>query len=609
MTDFDFSSIDITIGGLQQHYRNGDVSVRELIFAQRQKALALKDNPIWIYLLDEEELEDYIQALDNTQPDQLPLYGIPFAVKDNIDLAGVPTTAACPAFKYTPEKSATVVKLLIEAGAIPMGKTNMDQFATGLVGTRSPKPWGPCKNAFDESAISGGSSSGSAIALAKGQVSFSLGTDTAGSGRVPASLNNLVGLKPSRGLLSNTGLVPACRSLDCISIFALNTNDANSVLDIAGQYDAEDAYSRKNSYANGKRYYAAADTNTVIGIPSKDSLEFFGNAEAQTLFTDFINTLPAANITLKEIDLTPFINAAQLLYQGPWVAERWLATQPLIIDSPEKLLPVIQTIIGAGASPSAADGFAANYKLQAFKQLADTQLASVDAILTPTNPSYFSIAEVEQNPVELNSKMGYYTNFMNLLDYSALALPIGFFNTGVGYGCTLFSKAFNDKKLLAIGAKLQNLLQLPTGAFSGAFKPQGKSAGLAPSNTIDVVVCGAHLEGLPLNWQLTERGGERIRTTTTSAHYRFYALNSGPPLRPGLVRRENEGRKIAVEVWRVPATSFGSFVNEISAPLGIGKIELTDGSWLSGFTCDTWGLVGATDITDIADWRKYLAGL
>lgn len=599
-------TVDMTLQGLREHYNNLDFTPAQLMAALRERA-SQTDNPIWIYPLTEAELLPYVERLHTLDRETAPLWGVPFAIKDNIDLAGVPTTAGCEAFRYVPQQSATVVTLLLEAGALPLGKTNMDQFATGLVGTRSP--WGACRNAFDPSIISGGSSSGSAVAVALGLASFSLGTDTAGSGRVPASLNNLVGLKPSRGLFSNRGVVPACRSLDCVSVFALNSDDANTVFDVAARFDPSDSYARKNPYTNSGRYYKAGNPNSVLGIPAQESLAFFNNQEANTLFSHCCDQLREAGFTLKEIDFSPFIEAAQLLYQGPWVAERWLATQSIITDNPEAMLPVIQNIIAKGNSASATDTFTAQYQLQALKQRADKQLQTVDAIITPTNGTYYAIDDVNRDPIPLNSNLGYYTNFMNLLDYSAVAVPVGFYRNTVGFGITLFHQAMQDKKLLSISASLQNLFKLPAGTTDKITPRQGNTTLTAPYDTIDVVVCGAHMEGLPLNWQLRERGAELRKTTTTSDHYRLYVLPGKAPLRPALVRSSEKGSPIYVEVWRLPANQFGSFVNEIPQPLGIGKVALSDGRWVTGFICDQWGLKGATDITPMKSWKTYLQHL
>lgn len=597
-------SVDITISGLQQHYANDDFSPAQLVLAIHEKMHSYADNPIWIHLLTEEEIAPFVKRLQATREDNLPLWGIPFAIKDNIDLAGIPTTAGCEAFTYTPEKSATVVQLLINAGAIPIGKTNLDQFATGLVGTRSP--WGACHNTLNPEVISGGSSSGSAVATALGLVSFALGTDTAGSGRVPASLNNIVGLKPSRGLLSTSGVVPACRSLDCVSIFALNCDDANCVFNVAAAYDNSDCYSRTNPFNNSIRYYHAASHDQVIGIPQADQLEFFGDSEAEATFKQHCEQLQSSGFQLQEIDFSAFISAARLLYQGPWVAERWLATQALVETQPEAMLPVIQEIIGNGNTQSAADLFSAQYQLQAYAQQANAELKCVDVIMTPTNGTSYTIEEVNNNPIALNSQLGYYTNFMNLLDYAAIAIPVGFLKNTVGFGVTLFSHAFSDKRLLSLAASIQNCLKMPCGAIMQPFKPQGQTAQQQPAETIDLLVCGAHLSGQPLNWQLTERVAVLKETTTTSNSYQFFALAGGPPFRPALVRTEKDGAAIEVEVWRIPAANLGTFAAEIPAPLGLGKVELSDGRWVEGFICDDWGLAGAENITHFGGWRKFI---
>ncbi len=604
----DLHNIDLTISGLRTHYLNRDFTPEQLITSLRHKAASVEDNPIWIHLLNQQEITVFLDALIEKDIEQCPLYGVPFAIKDNIDLAGIPTTAACPAFKYRATDSASVVRHLLNAGAIPLGKTNMDQFATGLVGTRSPEPWGPCKNAFNSALISGGSSSGSAVALALGMVSFSLGTDTAGSGRVPASLNNLVGLKPTRGVLSTQGVVPACKSLDCVSIFALNTDDANTVFDCCAREDSQDPYSRKNPFNNGPRYYKTKTDGLTIGVPEKSQLTFFNCDEAEVMFEQLLERLQGSNYQLKTVDTSPFLQAAKLLYQGPWVTERWLATQGIVEHKADQMLPVIREIISPGNSPLASDLFSAQYALQALKKHADDILQDIDALLMPTNPRYYSISEVEQDPIQLNANMGYYTNFMNLLDYSAIAIPAGFYQAGPGFGITLFQQAFSDKKLLSIASGIQNLLQLPLAATLKEFKATGAQATQPAADTVEVVVCGAHLEGLPLNWQLTERGAQLVEKTRTSQNYRFFALAGGPPLRPGLLREEN-GETIDVEVWRMPSSNFGSFVSEIPPPLGIGKVELEDKRWLSGFICDSWGLEGALDITGFGSWRNYLGSL
>ncbi len=423
---------------------NHTLTPRALMSQIKERIEAHKENPIWIYTLSESELEPYLERLEFCEPDSLPLYGIPFAIKDNIDLKGIPTTAACPDYSYIPEESAFVVKCLIEAGAIPVGKTNLDQFATGLVGTRSP--YGACQNSIDPEYISGGSSSGSAISVALDMAVFSLGTDTAGSGRVPAAFNNLVGLKPSKGLLSTTGVVPACRSLDCVSIFAKSTEDTQKVFDVAASFDAEDPYSRMMPEKE-----KTAPTAFRFAIPKKDQLKFFGDSEAEALYKEAAKTFEQMGGTAIEVDFSPMLEAANLLYYGPWVTERYIAVKDMIETKPESFIDVTKTIIESGKTKSAEDYFNAEYKIKAYKRQADLLMADIDFALTPTTGTIYTIDEVNADPIQLNSNLGYYTNFMNLLDFSAYAVPAGFRENGLPFGVTLFADAFEDQKLMQIG--------------------------------------------------------------------------------------------------------------------------------------------------------------
>lgn len=593
---------------LLDDYRDGTQDPIKLLPALLAAARS-DQHKCWISLIDDKQLTAYLMKLEGETPKTLPLYGIPFAVKDNIDLAGLPTTAACPGFSYEPTESATVVQLLIDAGAIPLGKTNMDQFATGLVGVRSPEPWGACKNSLNPDMISGGSSSGSAVALALGYVAFSLGTDTAGSGRVPAAFNNLVGLKPSKGLISTKGVVPACASLDCVSIFALNSEDANCVLNIAAQFDEADPWSRKNTYSNGPRYFNSAITDFSFAVPEHDQLEFFGDACAQNEFQKACAALEKIGGQKITVDFSSLFDAAKLLYQGPWVAERYLIIQNLLESQADKVHPVIRQIVEPAKHLTALETFAAQYTLKTFKQTSETLIKQADVFVTPTAGTCFSIDEVNTNPIELNSKLGYYTNFMNLLDLAAVATPTGFLDTQVGFGITLFSAAMNDKYLLSLSTKLQDHLAIDPGALS-LFKHNQKNSqttSLVPQETVQLIVCGAHLAGLPLNWQLTERGGRFVEKTQSAKGYKLYALAGGPPLRPGMVVDKNAGQHIEIEIWQLPMTEFGSFVAAIPAPLGIGKVQTADGRWLPGFICEASGLEGAEDITNFGGWRNWLA--
>ncbi|MDX1916256.1 MAG: allophanate hydrolase [Methylophilus sp.] len=440
--------MNLSIAHLQSEYRTGKLTPTQLV-KQLDPIMHQSDaHFIWIRRLSLSEMLAYAQKLEGKSPDSLPLYGIPFAIKDNIDLAGIPTTAACPEYAYTPTESASVVQRLIDAGAIPVGKTNLDQFATGLVGVRSP--YGACKNSINPDYISGGSSSGSAVSVALGMASFSLGTDTAGSGRVPAAFNNLVGVKPSCGLLSTKGVVPACRTLDCVSIFAGNTEDAQKVLDVAQGFDEADAYSRKKSC----HAPAAFKAEFTFGVPKPDQLAFFGNSETPALFAAAVKQMESIGGQAIEIDFSTFLETARLLYEGPWVAERYAAIQAFIESQPEALYPVTRQIISGATRFTAADTYKALYKLKTLQREAAKTWDSVDFILTPTAGTIYTIAQVEADPVQTNSNLGYYTNFMNLLDLSALAIPAGFQNNGLPFGVTLCAPAFNDDALLDLAKRL-----------------------------------------------------------------------------------------------------------------------------------------------------------
>ncbi len=592
----------ITISAIHAAYRSGELTPQQLLHRCLQQAQA-DEHQVWISLLSPAQLDDYLTKLEGHSPDDLPLFGIPFAIKDNIDLAELPTTAACPDYSYQPLESAFVVQQLIAAGAIPLGKTNLDQFATGLVGVRSP--YGACQNSFDPDYISGGSSSGSAVAVATSQVCFSLGTDTAGSGRVPASFNNILGLKGSKGRISCTGVVPACKSLDCVTIFAQTAADLAAVWQVAAKFDPQDPFAREALPAK------AMAASFRFGVPAQEQLQFFGDEAAEVLFWQSVKTLEALGGEAVRVDLEPFLQAARLLYDGPWVAERLAAIKDFFRADPSRCLPVIQTIVGGAEQRSAVEAYEALYELQRLKRIADAELAKVDLIMTPTAGTIYTIEEVEADPIQLNSNLGYYTNFMNLLDYCAIALPSGFrasgLKQGLPFGVTLFAPVFQDEMLLAFGDRWQRRSGLLLGA-TGSELP-GETPMVAPpaNGMIDVLVCGAHLSGLPLNWQLTERKAFLKQTTTTAKAYRMYALAGGPPYRPGLLRDPENGAAIEVEVWAVPAEHFGSFVAGIPAPLGIGKVELADGSWVSGFTCEPYGVKGAEEITARGSWRNFLS--
>ena len=595
------AEISLGMGCLQQAYRSGTFTPLDMV-GQVLDAIGDDSNKAWIHRVDGAMLRAQAQALLERGPEGLPLWGIPFAIKDNIDLAGVPTTAGCPDFAYTPERSATVVQRLLDAGAIAIGKTNLDQFATGLNGTRSP--YGACRNAFNPDYISGGSSAGSAVSVALGQVSFSLGTDTAGSGRVPAGFNHLVGLKPSLGLLSTTGVVPACRSLDVVSIFALTADDAQQVFAVVHGTDAQDTYSRP---AQPHGFDFGLATRPRLGVPRADQLQFLGDSGYAQCFADACAQAQALGAELVEIDFAPFLEAARLLYDGPWVAERYQAIRAFIDTWPESVFPVTREITLGGSKPLAADAFAAQYRLKALAQRCAGVWSGIDCMLLPTAPTVHLIATVLAEPIARNSDLGYYTNFVNLLDYAAIAVPAGFRPDGLPCGVTFVAEAHQDQPLLHLAQRWQRALQgraATLGATGHAAVPFVPAIAVS-SGQVQVAVCGAHLQGQPLNAQLTSRGARLVQRTTTAPVYRLYALPDGR--RPGLARVADGGAAIEVEVWELPASQFGSFVDGIPAPLGIGRTALADGRTVAGFICENAGLLGAQDITAFGGWRGYLA--
>jgi len=587
-------NINLQLDALRNAYRDGSTTPRQLLRNLRDKAAALNpDYHLFIHLLSVEELEPYLANLDGRDIDSLPLYGVPFAIKDNIDLAGIATTAACPAFAYVPERSATIVEQLLALGAIPLGKTNLDQFATGLNGSRSP--YGACPNSVLTEYPSGGSSAGSSLAVALGVASFALGTDTAGSGRVPAALNNLVGLKATKGLISTAGVVPACRTLDCVTTFTATAREASQLLALTARLDPRDAYSRSNPLWNDGSAFGAIRPFR-FGIPRVEDLQFFGCPEGPQLFTKAIDQLKALGGEAVELDLSPFLEAARLLYEGPWVAERYSVAGELMEQNPEAVLPVIRAVLAKAPAVSGVQTFRAQYRLQALKALCDKALDGLDCVLTPTIGRPVTLAELEAEPVLRNSQLGYYTNFMNLLDYAAVAVPSGFMDNGLPWGVTLFGRAFTDQYLLSVTDALQRQ--------QGAITPAPTT--VARNDRARLVVCGAHLDGLALNWQLKQRGARLVETTCSSPDYQLYALAGGPPFRPGMVRVKEGGVAIAVEVWELPSSELGSFLTGIPAPLGLGKVQLADGRWESGFICETYGLEGAVDISHLGGWRAYL---
>jgi allophanate hydrolase len=591
-------TLSLDLNTLLRGYATADLTPEAVVTEVYARIAARGERPVWITLVPQE------QALAKLrEASKGPLYGIPFAVKDNIDVAGLPTTCACPEFAYTPQRSATVVERLEAAGAILIGKTNMDQFATGLVGTRSP--YGIPSSVFNADYISGGSSAGSAVAVAAGLVSFSLGTDTAGSGRVPAGFNNIVGLKPTKGVISTRGVIPACRTQDAISIFGLTTSDAAQVLAVAGQYDAEDAYSRP---LPGGFAVLAPPAKLRVGVPA-GALEFFGDREAEALYRGTIERLARDGATIVDIDFAPFREVAELLYSGPWVAERLAAIKDFAATKPESIHEVVRGIILGAGKHTAVGAFEGFYGLAELTRTAETEWQKMDTMLLPTTGTTYTIAELLADPVRLNSNLGAYTNFVNLMDLSAIAIPAGFRPNGLPFGVTVIGRAFEDGQLAAIADKVHRL--------AGATKLGGTQTALdatpaiVPSalsaNRIKLAVVGAHLTGQPLNKQLTERHAKLLTNARTAAGYRLFALPGTTPPKPGLIYDGTGAGGIEVEVWELDAAGFGSFVALIPAPLGIGTLKLADGTAVHGFLCEAHATSGAVEITAFGGWRGWLA--
>ncbi|HDK7239051.1 TPA: allophanate hydrolase [Cronobacter sakazakii] len=559
------------------------------------------NDPAWITRASASHLEAQIAPLlaainEGKSLADFPLFGVPFAVKDNIDVAGLPTTAACPAFAYTPQEDVTVVAKLKAAGAIVLGKTNLDQFATGLVGTRSP--YGAVPNTFNPAYVSGGSSAGSASTVARGLVAFALGTDTAGSGRVPAGFNNIVGLKPTKGWLSNRGVVPACRLNDCVSVFALSAADAFQVASLAGGYDAADAYSR----ANPRTAPARLPAQPRFAVP--DAPEFYGDRHSEAAYRQSLTRLEALGATLVPVDFTPFRTLAEQLYQGAWVAERTVAVGEMLNEPADVMDPTVRDIVEGGLKYTACDAWQAEYIRAALARQIAQVLETVDALVVPTSPTIHTLDEMKAEPVRYNSHFGYYTNFTNLADLCALALPGDFRDDGLPAGITLIAPAWHDAALAHFGALWQQAVPLPLGATNKAL-PAAEPFAPSPHH-VRLAVVGAHLRGMPLNHQLTTRDAVFIEETTTAADYRLYALANTTPPKPGLVRADS-GQPIVVELWDIPLARFGEFVAEIPPPLGIGTLTLADGRAVKGFICEPQALGSATDITEWGGWKAWLA--
>jgi allophanate hydrolase len=580
----------LSVGTIAAAVRSGQRRAGDIIdeVLERLAAYDAVQSAVWIARFDAGALRAAAASVDArvAAGEVLPLAGVPFAIKDNIDVAGLATTAACPAFSYLPERSASVVERLVAAGAIPIGKTNLDQFATGLNGTRSP--YGIPRNAYNRAYVSGGSSSGSAVAVAAGLVAFALGTDTAGSGRVPAAFNQLVGLKPTRGRWSNRGLVPACRTLDCVTVLAGTVDDAAAIDDIVAGYDAEDAFSRAMP--------DLARPVRRIGVPRQDQRPWFGNLESAQLFDRAIAALDAEIV---EIDMTPLNAAARLLYDGPWVAERAAALRQLLQDDPAAIHPVVRDVVSPGLTYSAVDAFDGLYHLAELARAAQALWSDIDLIAAPTAPTCYRVSEMLAAPIALNAHLGAYTNFVNLLDMAAIALPAGTYASGVGFGITLIGPAGSDRALIDAASVFGAAVAPPALDLEGRME------------TVKLAVVGAHLKDMPLHWQLTSREARFVGEAMTAPAYRLYAMTDSVPPKPALIHtggEESGGASIALEIYELDVAAFGSFVAEVPPPLAIGTVTLADGSLVKGFVAEPRAIANAEDITALGGWRAYMRG-
>ncbi len=590
-----------TIAEILRAHRAGTTSPEQTAARSYARIRARDDPAIFISLRDEAEVLAEAKRLAATGRTDLPLYGVPVAVKDNIDVKGLLTTAACPAYAYEPTEDATVVTRLRAAGAIVIGKTNLDQFATGLVGVRSP--YGVPRNPFNPQLIPGGSSSGSAVAVATGIVPVALGTDTAGSGRVPAGLNNIVGAKPSLGLVSTHGVVPACRSLDCVSVFALTVDDAYATLAAIAGPDARDPFSR------GLRLGALGEPAPALrlAVPRAADRRFFGDRRAEAAFDAATGIAAACGAALTEIDLEPFLEAARLLYDGPWIAERFAAVGAFVLAQPDDVHPVTRAIIARGAEVDAVDTFRAFYRLAELRAAAQAALSGVDILMVPTVPAAYTVAEIEADPIALNNQLGTYTNFVNLLDLAGLAVPATIAEDGTPFGVTLLAPAGQDAWLASFGRTFLARSALPLGALGVPPPPLARLSVAPGPDEIAVAVVGAHLSGMPLNGELRGLGARYLERTATAPDYRLHALPNAEPAKPGLLRvAAGAGAAIEVEIWALPTEAFGRFVAAIAPPLAIGTLRLAGGHTVKGFLVESEAVAGARDISAFGGWRAFV---
>ena len=583
-----------TVEELVAAHRRNPESIAETVRRSYRRLEAAADPAIFITVRCETEAIDEARRMAEGGAEGRPLYGIPVAIKDNIDCAGLPTTAACPAFRNDPSQDALAVARLRQAGAIVIGKTNLDQFATGLVGVRSP--YGTPRNPMRSDLIPGGSSSGSAVAVARGIVPLALGTDTAGSGRIPAGLNNIVGLKPSVGLVPLDGVLPACRSLDCVSIFALTATDALVCATVMT--------------GSAPQVMASLPPVVRVGVPRPSERIYFGDAAASAAFEAAIARVHGLGWSVVDVDLSAHIEAAKLLYEGAWLAERTEAVGEFITANPDAVHPITRRIIEAGGKLTAVDAFKDFYRLAGLRTRAAVAESGVDVLMVPTAPTAYTVAEVTADPVVLNTRLGTYTNFVNLFGMAGIAVPSVILDDGTPVGVTFLASSGRDVFLAGVGAAYHAATGLPLGALGSGFAPKPVAVSSPPPDHVALAVVGAHMSGMPLNRELTALGGTYLETSRTSADYRLFALAGTTPTRPGLLRGPvGGGHAIEVEVWSLPAEGFGRFVASVPAPLSIGTVRLNDGRGVKGFLVEAEGVAGARDVSSYGGWRTAIAAL
>ncbi len=543
------------------------------------------DPAIWITRVPAEAVLARAAALEAEGARDRPLWGVPFAVKDNIDVAGLPTTAGCPGYAYTPATHAPAVQALLDAGAVLLGKTNLDQFATGLVGVRSP--YGVPRNVFDRLRVPGGSSSGSACAVAAGIVPFALGTDTAGSGRVPAMFGNIVGLKPTIGSVSARGMVPACRSIDTISVFARSVDEALAVARVIAGWDGADPYSRAAPAPYLRR---GADAPARIACVAAAGC----SPEQARLYR-----AAAASVAAEEVGIGPLLQVARLLYDGPWVAERTAALRDTLA-TPDMLHPTTRTILAAGLERRTVDAFDAFHVLAQARRFAADLFRRFDGLLLPTAPDTPTLAELAADPIGPNSRLGTWTNFVNLCDLAVWAVPAGMGADGLPAGVTLVGPAWSEGWLAALADRLHRAATSHVGATTAPLPAAALSDTVAADETA-LFCIGGHMAGLPLNGQVTALGGRFVAAAKTRPSYRLYALGN----RPGLVAAPG-GSAIAGEIWALPTGAVGALLAQVPPPLGFGTVMLESGPCL-GFLAEAAGVAGAADISHHGGWRAFLA--